>query len=286
MSTHPDDLAPIHVPGRNGSQGVTITVADQRRQLADEQRRAEEAERQRARSARLAAEKAAAEDAERARRAAERDALDELPVDDAEIDADEEVATLEERIASGDESVTEAALTKARTAAAGRVRFAKLRAKAAERRARRDAEQLEREQAAAAIEHARAALAGYTDADLVPVFDEAARAVAALVEAAQGRNSELYRLVLLPAAERVRGVVTANLTPTSAVVPMPEGPVAPVDVVGLVEAALAAGGIVRSQRTGRPLAVRPAETPTGRIEPAPEPAVIARGRALLGGDAS
>lgn len=284
ITTHDDGLRPIHIPSRTGkTQGTTITVADQRRQLAEQQRKQEEAERWRARRVRIAAEQAEQEQAEQEAAAAERTALDALPSSDeasaAEIDADPEVAALEERIASGDGTVSEAQLTKVRTAAAGRVRFARLRGAFADRKARLDAEQVEREHAAAAEAHAREVLAGHTDAALVPLYDEAVAAVSALVEATQGRNETLWRLVNLPTAQRVRGINRVNLTPAGAVVPLPEGAIAPVQTDLIVQRVLGRARIV-----GRKLSVVPAHLAADDTDPQ----VIARGRAQLagqGGDA-
>jgi len=242
VDTPLDDLAPIHIPHPRGlTDGTTITVGQQRAWIGEQLRHREDAERWRARTARIAAEQAAAEQAERDRQAAELAAAEAVPdsgeIDPAEIDADPEVAALEERIASGDTKVTEAQLAKVRTEAAGRVRFVRLRGKFAERKARKDAEQLERVQAAAAEQHAREALAGHLDADLAPLQDEAVRAVAALVQAVEGRNATLRRLVHLPAAQRVRGAATSTgggRLGSPDMVPLPEGRILPIPVDALI----------------------------------------------------
>ena len=214
--------------------------------------------------------------------AEERAQLDALPVADADLDADPAVAEIEARIVAGDDTVTAEQLAATRAEAAGRVRFARLRALLAERTARRDAEQVEREQAEAAIEHARAALAGHTDEALVPLFDAAEEALRALVQAAEGRNRELLRLVGLPRVERVRGV-DANAVnrhgPWAARVPLPEGDVDYVEPGPLLSRLLNRADI-GVHGGGRLVAIDRATYPRVEEQLA-DPKVVARGRARL-----
>lgn len=141
-----------------------------------------------------------------------------LVVTDADVSADPEVAELEGRLVDGEDIPAEQ-VAEVRAAARARVRFARLRDLAANRKARRDAAQLEREQAAAAEEHARAALTPYTPVAMIPLYDDAVRAVRAYTEALDGRNKALVDLATLPSAQRhrevtidmSRGVVTAVL---------------------------------------------------------------------------
>lgn len=164
---------------------------------AGDRRRAELAEQERT---------AAARDEQR-RQALEADALAELPVSDAEVDADEQVRELEARVADGDEDVTAEQLADVRTAAAGRVRFAKLRARHAERVAHREAAEQDRRDAIEAEVRAREALAPYTPAALVPLYDAAVAALSAYAEAVEQRNGVLSGLIALPPARRHRGAV-------------------------------------------------------------------------------
>lgn len=211
--------------------------------------------------------------------AAERAQLDAQPVSDADLADDVEVRDIEARIAAGDTKVTAAELAAARTDAAGRVRFARLRGLLAERIARRDAEQVEREQAAAAIERARDALAGHTDAELVSLFDAAEAALDALTRAVVDRNRELVRLVALPVADRVRGVdarAVGQHGPQAARLPLPEGEVRTVQFDTLIRAVLERAGI--SARNMQPID-RDRYPRNDRDHRDPE--VIARGRAQL-----
>ncbi|WP_344252787.1 hypothetical protein, partial [Pseudonocardia hydrocarbonoxydans] len=82
--------------------------------------------------------------------AEERARLDAQPVTDADLADDPAVAAIEARIAAGDAKVTADQLAAARTDAAGRLRFDRLRGLLAERAARQVAEDQERERAAAA----------------------------------------------------------------------------------------------------------------------------------------
>lgn len=137
---------------------------------------------------------------------AERAQLDAQPVTDADLADDPAVAAIEARIAAGDAEVTADQLAAARTDAAGRVRFARLRAMFDERAARQIAADRERERAAAAEQHARETLAPYAPAELVPLYDDAVRALRAYAEAIHERNAAVRRLVTLPRTERHRGV--------------------------------------------------------------------------------
>lgn len=210
-------------------------------------------------------------------RADEAAAAARLTVSDADIDADPQVRKLEERVMAGDAKVTVEQVADERAMAAGRVRFGRLAQVAKERKARRDAEQLEAEQAAAAEQHAREVLAPFPAAEVAARYDAAVAAVAALVKVCEGRNSALYGLCRLPAVGRVRGVVTANLTPGSAVVPLDGVKHAPVPTDQLAGRAMTAAGLVIA---GRGLRVTHEPT-TGRVVPAPEPEIVAEGRAQL-----
>lgn len=158
-----------------------------------------------ARRALIAEKQAERDHDEQEAAAAERARVDALPVTDPEIDADPAVAELERRIADGDTSVTAAQLAKERTAAEGRARHGRLRGWFADRAARKDAEQLELEQAEAAEQHARDALAAHSPAVLVERYDAAVDALRALAATLDARNATVLDLVRLPPAERVRG---------------------------------------------------------------------------------
>lgn len=185
---------PSEVAARPGVTEAEVAAArdDMLARLAevDAQIAAEVAERanaRRAERARVVEQAEAVARAEQAERlAAEQTAADALPAD--ELSGDELVAEVEQRIASGDESVTADDLAAARTAAAGRSRFARLRQAAADRKARQVAEREQAERIAAAEQAAREALTGASVAEIAARYDEAVAAVRALREAAEVRT--------------------------------------------------------------------------------------------------
>lgn len=164
---------------------------------------------------RQAANRRAAEEEAARLAAADRVDADAVPVED-NIDADEEVAELERRIASGDQAVTAEDLAEERARAAGRVRFARLRGVFRDREERKAAEVEEVRRAKAADAHARKALAPYAPAELAAKYDAAVAAVQALGEALDGRNKAIRGLVGLPQTERPRGAAQDRGVPQSA----------------------------------------------------------------------
>lgn len=203
-SQHPD-------PKAAGAELVAELAAARDRVL--DEIRAEKAENSAARRAQWeadqVAERAAVERAEQDRRAA----IDAVPAD--ELSDDDEVTELEERIASGDDTVTVEDLQRAREAATGRKRFARLRDVFADRQARREAERAEREAAAAAQEHARTVLGPYAPAEMVPLYDQAVAAVRAYTEALVHRDAAVRSLTALPPVERHRGVTVDQRNPVA-----------------------------------------------------------------------
>jgi hypothetical protein len=243
-------------------------LAEQEERDRAEQAVASAAARARREAAREAAEQAAAEQA-----AADRAALDAVPVDD-DVDADPAVVELEERVAAGDPEVTAEQLADERIAAAGRVRFARLRKLAADRQARRDAEAAERAAAEAAEQHAREQLAPYAPAALVPLYDAAVAALVAYADAIDERNAHVRRLATLPAAERHRGAgVTVPHDVRSAQVDV-DGHVYRVQQVDAhVERVLGAAGISASR-------IRLVRGTQYAVDDR-DPALVAEGRAQL-----
>jgi hypothetical protein len=145
------------------------------------------------------------------------DTFDPIPTE-SEVDQDPAVVELEQRIASGDQTVTAEDLAEERTRAAGRVRFGRLRGVFRDREERKAAEAEEVRQAEAADKRAREELAPYAPAELAAKYDAAVAAVKALGEALDSRNAVLRRLCRLPHAERPRGASTDRHGPFGDVV--------------------------------------------------------------------
>ena len=205
---------------------------------------------------------------EQRRAAAARAALDAVP-DSAEpgIDADPEVAALEERVAAGDESVTDRDLAKARTAAEGRSRWARLRQLAADRKERLAAEKAEEERVRRVTDNARTALSYFTNDLLVEKYDAAARAVEDLAAFLADRNREVHRLATAPAAERVPEAGVNVLYPNTYFVPVDGAQWGHVDPKEIVDTAVGVGWAARSE-----------------FAAPPDPGPVAHGRKLLAGD--
>lgn len=183
---------------------VDRVAADNAARFKDMHRAAADAE------LRQAAERQAAADQAAALAAKQRAAADALPIDDPDVDTDDDVAALEERIAAGDDRVTEKQLADARVKAAGRVRFARLRKVADDRKARRAADAERARLAEEFAEHARGVLAEFTPAALVEPYDRAVAALREYAEAIRGRNESLGSLVAYPGAREYGAVPASN----------------------------------------------------------------------------
>lgn len=174
--------------------------------------------------------------------------------DTAAVDADPEVAELEQRVVDGDDTVTLDEVDHARTEATGRTRFAALKARAAERKA---AEQAERDAAArrdANLEAARQALAPFAPARFAAAYDKAVAALDDLVALGQGHDAEVRRLATLPPDQRPDGATAGPTVPGGAYVEVDgrgHNPIGPGD---LARAACRAAGVtaVRSRQSSEP----------------------------------